>query len=344
MSEITILSQIAKIRAFEKGHRAAQVLNTGFRFGLLSALAEAPEGLRTAELAVKLMLFEPFLKIWCQTAYHFEILDCNQQGRFSLQPYLEEALGLDMSLSCQPEEELPPGGRSDGAADPLSEYIRSGRPVLSRGSPLSSFAVCRATKSISTIFLSMIFPEYGHLKKKLEEGCAFLDVGCGSGSLILDLAGIFKKSTFTGIDPDVYGIDKAEAAVIDLGLEGRVSVENLAAEEIGFQETFDLAGMVLTLHEVRPDVRPEALKKICRALKKGGRLLILDYPYPGRLEDFRNPRYEYGIIEQYFEAMTGIVHLAEKEQDELLYQAGFTEVERRPVGEGGLLDFVLAGK
>ena len=45
MSEITILDQIAKVRAFEKGHRATQVINTGFRFGMLDALAESLEGL-----------------------------------------------------------------------------------------------------------------------------------------------------------------------------------------------------------------------------------------------------------------------------------------------------------
>ncbi len=102
--------------------------------------------------------------------------------------------------------------------------------------------------------------------------------------------------------------------------------------------------MVLTLHEILPEVRPEALMKTFQALKKGGRLLILDYPYPGRLEDFRNPRFDYGIIEQYFEAMGGIVHIAEEEQDELLSRAGFKTIERMPVGDGGMLDFITARK
>lgn len=72
--------------------------------------------------------------------------------------------------------------------------------------------------------------------------------------------------------------------------------------------------------------------------------MILDYPYPSRLEDFRTPRYDYGIIEQYFEAMGGIVHIAKEEQDELLSNAGFKTIERMPVGDGGLLDFITAMK
>ena len=162
MSKHTILSQIAKIRDFEKGHRATQVINTGFRFGILNALAESPEGLTVPELAIKLMLYAPFLKIWCQTAYHFEILDCDEKGRFKLQPFLDEVLGSGYVLSgssgtngerrpvpCPPKE----------TDDPFQEYIRTGRFAGPTRSPLASFATCRATRSISTIFLSMIFPE-----------------------------------------------------------------------------------------------------------------------------------------------------------------------------------------
>ena len=102
--------------------------------------------------------------------------------------------------------------------------------------------------------------------------------------------------------------------------------------------------MSLTLHEILPEVRQEALLKTFQALKKGGRLLILDYPYPGRLEDFRNPRFDYGIIEQYFEAIGGIVHIPEEEQDALLSGAGFKMIERMTVGDGGMLDFITATK
>ncbi len=346
MSEYTILSQIAKVRNFEKGHRATQVINTGFRFGMLNALAESLEGLTVPELALQLMLFEPFLKIWCQTAYHFEILDCDEQGRFKLQNFLEEVLGLDLLFQAhQPKEESPLRTfQPNEGDDPLSRYIRTGRPVYINQLPEISFSRCRATRSLSTIYQAMIFPEWVHLKKQLDEGCAYLDIGCGSGQLILDFAQMFKKSIFTGIDPDSYGIEQAEQVIAERGLEDRVSVINRGGEEMDFIEKFDLAGMSLTLHEILPEVRQEALVKTFQALKKRGCLLILDYPYPGRLEDFRNPRYDYGIIEQYFEAMGGIVHISQEEQDALLSKAGFQAIERMTVGEGGMLDFIAATK
>lgn len=342
MSQPTILSQIAKIRNFEKGHRAAQVLNTGFRFGILIALAESFEGLTVPELSLKLMLYEPFLKIWCQTAYHFEILDSDDQGRFKLQPFLDEVLGLDLPLSGSPAPF--PGLAMKEEDDPLGRFIRTGQTGYTISTPEASFSRGRATRSMATIFQSMIFPELEYLKKQLDEGCAVLDIGCGTGQLVLDFARRFKKSTFTGVDPDHYGIDLAEEAIREQEMEDRISVVNLGAEEIEITEQFEIATMVLTLHEIFPEVRPGALKKTFQALKKEGRLLILDYPYPGRLKDFRNPRYEYGIIEQYFEAMGGIIHISQEEQDDLLSRAGFTGIERIAVGEGGMLDFISAVK
>jgi SAM-dependent methyltransferase len=340
MTGPTILSQIAKIRNFEKGQRAVQVINTGFQSGILNALAETPEGLTVSDLAVKLMLYEPFLKIWCQTAYHFEVLDGDGRGRFRLQPFLEEVLGLNRFL----EEDRIDMGRTGEGQDPFLAYLRTGRSPHPPKSALASLAAARATKSMITIFHSMIFPENNDLKGRLEEGCRYLDIGCGSGTLLIDLARLFKKSRFVGIDPDPYGIERAVRSIARFGFEERVGLENRGGEEIDFLEEFEMAGMVLTLHEVLPEIRPETVKKIGQALKPGGKLLILDYPYPSTLEEFRDPRYEYGIMEQYFEAMSGIVHISREEQEDLLLKAGFTDIRRRPVGDGGMLDFITAVK
>lgn len=346
MTEVTILSQLEKIRSFEKGYRATHVINTGFRFGLLNALAESIEGMKIPDLAVKLMLYEPYLKIWCQTAYHFEILDCDDRGRFKLQPFLEGVLGLDMDFHNSPirAESHLDKSRKETEYDPLSEYIRTGRISHAVKSPDASFATRRATQSMATIFRSIIFPYNNQLKHKLEEGIKFLDMGCGCGNLIIEFAHIFKNSLFVGIDSDIYGIENADRSISELGLEDRITVENIGAEEIQFHEEIDIAGMVLTLHEILPASRNEALLRAYKALKKSGQLVILDYPYPGRVEDFRNPRYDYGIIEQYFEAVSGIMHISKEEQNELLCRAGFKNIERIQVGDGGMLDFITASK
>ena len=93
MEELSSKSQMAKIRNFENGFMATHLINLGNSMGIFEAINECKEGITVPDLAEKLGLHEPYLKIWCLTAYHFQILDGDDQGRFMLQPYLDEILG-----------------------------------------------------------------------------------------------------------------------------------------------------------------------------------------------------------------------------------------------------------
>jgi len=96
--EVNSKTQMAKIRGFEKGFMATHFINIGYKVGIFQTLYQNKEGLNVSELAKKLDLHEPYLKIWCQTMYHFEILDCDEHGRFSLQPFLDEIIGDENSF------------------------------------------------------------------------------------------------------------------------------------------------------------------------------------------------------------------------------------------------------
>lgn len=345
MKDISFQSQEAKIRSFERGYRATHVINIGLQFGMFKALNLAPEGMTAQELAVKLMLHEPYLKVWLQTAYHFEILDCDKNGRFRLQPHLAEILGIEPLFG---QNSLHTGFRADSTVrgdneSPLYRYIRTGIPVTAHKSPESSLATAEATKGVYMVFLSMILPQHRDLEEMLQQGINFLDIGCGSGNLIIELAHAFDQSIFVGVDPDIYGIERAQTTASELGLDLQVSFEEMGAEDLPYNDEFDMVCLVATLHEILPEARARAVEKAYEALKRDGTLLVLDYPYPGRLEDFRDPRYNYGVIEQYFEVVNGIVHLSAPEQDELLTRAGFKNIRRADIGEG-MFDFIIATK
>lgn len=345
MTEITLQDQVEKIRGFEKGYRATKVLNQGAGLFLMQTLSEAGEGMTVSDLSMRLMLYEPFVRIWCQTAYHFDILDCGESGRFSLQPFLAEILGMGSGLDRSLQDVFPPHLTSEGEAGDqnLMNYFRIGQPVRAGKTAAESRATQEATKGVSVIFFAMILPEYQELKRLMDKGIKFLDVGCGSGYFVVELAGAFKNCKFVGIDPDIHGLTRAEEAAMQFGLNEQISIEDMAAEEIPFEDEFDMISMVATLHEIPPEVREEAVRRVYRALKKEGFLLILDFPYPGNIEDFRNPRYDFGIIEQYFEAPQGILHLNAGQQNELLAGAGFKDIQRTDVGEG-TFDFILTRK
>ena len=66
MTEIDYESQEAKIRDFEKGYRAVHVINIDVQFGMFKTIHVSSGGLTEGELALQLMLHEPYRKIWLQ--------------------------------------------------------------------------------------------------------------------------------------------------------------------------------------------------------------------------------------------------------------------------------------
>ena len=345
MEELSSRSQMAKIRNFEKGFMATHLINLGAKLGIFEALNEVKEGLTVPDLATKLGLHEPYLKIWCLTAYHFEILDNDDQGRFMLQPYLDEILGdkshfRNYLANIAIDVEMIVEGMKDA-----HDYFQTGKTMEEvYSTPEISGMAYEPSKNIPLVFHFMIFPKNDHLKEMLEQGIKFLDIGCGNGNLIIQLAQAFQNSTFVGINPDIYGIEDAQKTISQLGLEERVSVENIGGEDLQYKNEFDMISMVLTLHEILPDIRPKVVEKAYQALKSGGWLLILDFPpYPTKLEDFRNPMYEFAILDQFFEVWAGFVHLNMQEQSEMLAKVGFKDIQRTNIGKG-MFEFVTVTK
>lgn len=343
MDEISAKTQMAKIRNFEKGFMATHLLNLGAKLGVFEALHEDKNGLTVPVLAAKLGIHEPYLKIWCQTAYHFEILDSDEKGRFKLQPFLDEILGDKnhfrnyLANIAMDVDIIGKGFRRSAGA------FRTGNPYPIYDTPEFSEMVYESTKNIALAFLFMIFPKNEHLKQRLEKGIRFLDIGCGNGSLVIQLAQAFGNSAFVGIGPDANGIKSAKAAISKLKLEGRVSMQHLGGEKLSDKDQFEMVSMVVTLHEIPPALRQKTVENAYRALTQDGCLLVLDFPYPSRLEDFRNPRYNYGILDQFYEICADSVHLTSEQQDELLSATGFKNIQRVPIGKG-MFDFITATK
>lgn len=344
MEEVSAKTQMEKIRGFEKGFMATHLINMGAKVGIFEKLNERKEeGVSVTELAQALKLHEPYLKLWCQTAYHFRILDCDSQGNFKLQPFLDEILGdrshfRNYLPNIALDVDLVGKGMAEAAA-----YFKTGRILDAFSDPDVSRAAYETTKNIYLAFVFMIFPKNEHLKKQLEQGIDYLDIGCGNGTLITQFARAYPKSRFVGIGPDAHGIEEAEAAISQLSLRDRVSVEQIGGEGITYKDKFDMVSMVVTLHEIRPEVREAVVNNAYRALKPGGSVLILDFPYPGELADFRDPIYDYGIMDQFYETFMGSVHLTSTEQTQILSEAGFTDIRRMPVGKG-MFDFITATK
>jgi len=329
MKEITFENQAAKLEKYYRGFTATHLIHIGDKLGLFEVLNDNKKGLTTTELASELGLHEPYVKIWCQTALYLEILDYNEGGRFKFQPYMNEILGDKSNF----RNIL---GRFNSLVNVTGERFRKSIELYKTGktlgeySPQHSTIVAEATKSFHN-YLNFYFknlPSINPIKQLLEKGIDFLDIGCGTGRLIIQLAQLFSNSRFTGVDPSQHGINIAIKKIKQLGLNDRVFVESLGGEALTYNEKYEIACMTVVFHEINPSIRFKALENTYNALKKDGHLIMFDFSYPESIDDFKSPNYGSTIIHQFNETSLGAVFLTHTEQKEMFAKVGFKDIQR----------------
>lgn len=343
MKKVTIRTQTEKLNQFRKGFIATHLIDIGRELGIFEVLKDTKkQGLTVSDLAEKLGLHEPYLKIWCQTAYFFEILDYDEEGRYKFERFLDKLLG-DKSYATNLLQRFNLYVNVTGERlKTAPKYYKNGG-IAEEYSPERSEIVANSSKPLNIMFPILLkqLPEGNSILQTLEQGTKFLDIGCGSGILIIHLAEMFQNTKFVGIDPINHGIRTAQKKILELGLEDRVSVECLGGQDLHYKDEFGVISTVITLHELLPDFRYNLLEKGFQALNKDGQLIIVDISYPDKMEDFRNPNYEMGIVEQFNETSLGIQLLTPQEQDEMLTNVGFKDIQRTSF-EG--LDIISAKK
>ncbi|MEJ2189272.1 MAG: class I SAM-dependent methyltransferase [Acidobacteriota bacterium] len=343
MGEMNVKFQMAKIRRFEEAFIATHLIAIGDELGIFEALNRDKAGLTVQETASRLDLHEPYLKIWCRTLYYLEVLDRYDHGRFSLQSSLDEIIGDKKNFrNYLANISLDANLVAKGIAEARECFRQKSRLRVYDGPEVAGLA-STTTKNIYLAFLFMILPKNEHLQNLLGEGIKFLDDGCGDETLITRLAQSIPNGTFVGVSPDVYGIWSAEAAIAEMGMEERAGVEHQGGEDIVYRDKFHMVSMIVTLNEISQEVRKRVIERAYDAIKPGGFLLILDLPCPSRIENFRSPRYDDGILDQCYEMCIGTEHLTTPQQDELVLQAGSDNLQRMHIGEG-MFDSVTATK
>ncbi|MEH7515430.1 class I SAM-dependent methyltransferase [Gottfriedia acidiceleris] len=134
-----------------------------------------------------------------------------------------------------------------------------------------------------------------------------LDIGTGSGSLIIKLAKAFPAAVLTGIDywGDNWEYSKAQCqqnAEIE-GVSHQIHFQKASASELPFNENeFDIIVSCLTFHEVKDrSNKIDVIKEALRVLKPGGKFafldLFMDEKIFGDENELLNDLKKYGISE-----------------------------------------------
>jgi 2-polyprenyl-3-methyl-5-hydroxy-6-metoxy-1,4-benzoquinol methylase len=107
----------------------------------------------------------------------------------------------------------------------------------------------------------------------LARGIDVLDVGCGSGRALNEMAAAYPQSRFTGYDLSVQAIEMARTESRERGLANAL-FEVRDAADLRERDAFDLVTAFDTVHDM---ARPaDALAAISRALRPAGFLLMQD--------------------------------------------------------------------
>jgi ubiquinone/menaquinone biosynthesis C-methylase UbiE len=115
---------------------------------------------------------------------------------------------------------------------------------------------------------------------RLRAGDSVLDVGCGTGTLaIAARRGVGAASSVAGIDPSPEMIARARSKAAEAGVA--IDFRVAAAEALPFADaSFDAVLNTTVLHCLPQDARGAAIGEMRRVLKRGGRLLIVDFGGP----------------------------------------------------------------
>lgn len=144
-----------------------------------------------------------------------------------------------------------------------------------------------SAQSVVAVLFTQLLPLVPGLIEKLEAGIEVLDVGCGSGRAINEMAAHFPMSSFHGYDASPEGIAVAQKEATDRGITN-VTFEVKDVAHLKDNKSFDLITAFDAIHDQADPAG--VLSSIARALKPKGVFLMQDISGSGHVHgDMNHP-------------------------------------------------------
>jgi SAM-dependent methyltransferase len=263
------------------GFYRAWVIHLGLEVGYFAVLRQAgPAGLTPDEIAAAAgAAAEPTAR-WCRAAFAGDLVDWDGE-----RARVDEATATIL-LDVHRPEYL--GGQfihsvtASLDTEALVEHLRTGRTVASRP-PRYHRSIEMLTRQDIAVFFEEALAALPDLVADLLRGIDVVDLHCGGGRWLAAVARRFPACRLVGVEAEPGSRDRAVRLVRAKGLDDRIRIEAGEVADIAHVAAFDLAYFQHALHELREPA--PALAAAWRALRPGGRLLVLGWCLPSTPED-----------------------------------------------------------
>lgn len=113
-------------------------------------------------------------------------------------------------------------------------------------------------------------------RANIEAGQRILDIGCGTGTLVVKLKRQYTAAQVVGLDPDANALQRAHIKAARAGVS--VELEQGFADELPYQsESFDRVFSSFMFHHLNTQERENMLREVLRVLKPGGSFHLVDF-------------------------------------------------------------------
>ncbi|MGH7630131.1 MAG: class I SAM-dependent methyltransferase [Gemmatimonadales bacterium] len=330
-----------KAIGYLSGAGVSALVYLGDRLGLYRALSESGPS-TSAELAAKARLHERWVREWLHGQASAGLVRYAGDGRFEL-------TGEQAAVLAHEENPAFVGG---GFAlifpllqrwERLFESFRTGRgvPYNELGADHAVGESRFSSPWMRANLVPVILPGLDGVAPKLAAGARVVDVGCGSGKALLEMARAFPSSEFHGYDSSELAMRFANTHLAQLGL-GNVVFHHAAASTLPRDASFDFVLTWDCLHDMTDPAG--AMRSIRAAIKPNGTWLIVDINgMPTPEENYAHPLagllYSFSVLDclacstcEEGGAGLGTLGLPEPVARKMTAEAGFTRFTVRDFG------------
>lgn len=249
------------------------MISVGHRTRLFDTLSMLPPS-TSRQIAEAAGLNERYVREWLGAMVTGRLIEYNPEGAtYSLPP--EHAAFLTRAASPNnlgvTAQFIPILGAVE---DQIIECFRRGGGVPYAAYP--RFHEVMAEESEQTVLAALfesILPLAPGLPERLREGVEVLDVGCGRGRALLQMAETFPASRFTGYD---LSAETTAAANEEARQRGLQNVRFVAQDAATFADT-ERFGLITAFDAIHDQAQPAVvLRNIARALRPDGVFLMQD--------------------------------------------------------------------